>query len=361
MEKATSLTCVFIGAFLIYIGLFGTYGIGIYGWAGNVYTDPFNSLDTSFWQFYLIKGTYGQVEVAGTLKFYWTTPLSTQERACIQTVNAYEINEISIDIVGPREDDKIHAILLQVGDFKTNTYYQIYKDQYSHWEGVKWFQNGQMERLKDITGIPADLSGSLKIVFASGTAKFYIDGAEVYSETNRLTFPAYVRIVAMASPDHDEYAEFDNFYMSVGGQSPPPPPPGTGTLDIQCLVDGVPTPPDNKLVTINGEYQYTDDNGHLSLSVPPGTYIVSASYQGETKSQTVTVYEGKTTTVQLMWTTTGAPPPPSFPQIPDLINLINSPEVRSLMLVSGVILAGIGLINLIAGGKKHTVVPVATG
>jgi len=98
------------------------------------------------------------------------------------------------------------------------------------------------------------------------------------------------------------------YFLYAVPAPPPPPPPNYGILDVQCLVNMQPTPPDSNKIVINGADFLTDSNGHWADTVEIGSYTVSANYNDEEKQTIETVTENVVTYAKLSWVS--EPPPP---------------------------------------------------
>jgi hypothetical protein len=95
--------------------------------------------------------------------------------------------------------------------------------------------------------------------------------------------------------------------------APPPPPPGYGRVECKAYAD---TTEVSATVEISGVGVYTTP---FTADLKPGTYTFKASYDGQTKTQKVTVVEGITETV----TFTFAVGPPTY--LPTAIKVISYP------------------------------------
>ncbi len=100
-------------------------------------------------------------------------------------------------------------------------------------------------------------------------------------------------------------------YVNRSPEMPLPPAPDKGNLDVQCYSDGVETAPDNRTIQINNITYRTDSSGHWNSEgiggLSPGNYMVMATYQGESKTDTKKVYANQTSYVQLSWEITTLP------------------------------------------------------
>jgi len=129
-----------------------------------------------------------------------------------------------------------------------------------------------------------------------------------------------------------------------------PPAPGEGTLEVHAYVGN------NEVIAeveVNGTQYQTDVNG-LFINILPGTYVVTATYQDQTQTQTAIVLEGKTTRLDFTFqNVTTTPPPQEPPTEPPVIPPTQSPSFFGLYMIQ---MLGIGLIAIGAivmlGGKK---------
>jgi hypothetical protein len=111
--------------------------------------------------------------------------------------------------------------------------------------------------------------------------------------------------------------------------------PEKGFLVIQCTVNGLPTPPDNNIIHINGTIFYTDSNGSCSAQLNPGFYVVTASYLNQSQEQTVTIDEAQTVTTEINWT--AFPPPPDKGTLDVTCTVNDQPHVpdNSIITING--------------------------
>jgi len=365
MDTGKSLTLMFVGGILIYLSFYGLYVPGIYGWAGNKYVDTFDHFDTGFWEIYSKKqvSPYLQVGASGTLKFEFTAPPYEGGACYVRTLQTYDLSEgyIEVEMV-PTSDEMLRAMMLAVefydsfgsliGTYRIDVnakdrevvakYYPV--GQSAEWIGARTF-NGY--------------SGKMKIAISGGTISFYVYNNLIASTSFILSTAQYAKPMIGIFFDTTYYgnAEFDNFAMQIAGSdnTPPPPPPGKGTLEVFCYVEGQLANPDGGVIYINNIAYKLASTGYWKGELDPGTYTVSAYYQGTKDSETVTVYSGEIAKVKLSWGTT---PPPSPDPLSIINNLLSNPTVRSIMLIGGVTLCGIGLIGLISPRRpKHPATP----
>jgi hypothetical protein len=97
--------------------------------------------------------------------------------------------------------------------------------------------------------------------------------------------------------------------------------PEKGLLVIQCTVNSLPTPPDNNIIRINGTIYYTNSSGSCRVKLNSGFYVMTASYQNQSKEQTCTIVENQTVNAEMSWI--APPPPPPTKGILDVVCTVN--------------------------------------
>ena len=365
MNASKSLGLIFMGAIFIYLSFYGLYVPGIYGWQGNIYTDTFDKLDLSFWQLPDEVPSYLKISASGTLKFEFSSAPTKGDMKVIKTINYYDLSSgyIQVDMVVPSGQEKVRSLLFGIKFLDSSgNFLGLYRIDVSEKYNMlvaKLYLPGEAAKILG-HGTYKGYQGKLKIKLSNNEVSFYAyDTSSPFCTANfQLSTSQYAQPFIGIYYDTQYYglAEFDNFVMSVSsGGSPPPPPPLQGTLEVYCYVDGALTNPDNNLIYINGVQYTVTSTGYWAGNLYPGTYEVYAYYNGQMEKETATVIEGQTTKVTLSWGRQSPPTPPPTP--PDFISLINefisNPTVRSILLISGVALIGLGLIGLLGSASSR--------
>lgn len=97
---------------------------------------------------------------------------------------------------------------------------------------------------------------------------------------------------------------------------------------------------------------YTDSNGIATKTdLDAGSYTISASYSGESDSETVTLNIGSNPTVNLYFSSGSPPPTDGF--LEWLKQLVDDPFIRQLLTFGGIGFAGIGFILMLAPEKQR--------
>lgn len=355
MNRGTGLIFAFIGAMLIYLSVFGLTGVGFTFTLTSGFSDNFddNNLNSALWSSFATE--HATVKERNRRLEFTQYDLSWGWYAGVRTVNQYDFSdaEVSVD-VGLADGDGVVVLHIGMdsGYMPPSNAYRIQWDTKNNriWV-VRWLNNDQTNLVQKYGIRPY----GLKIKCSAGRIAFSYktesgSWVSVYTEEFQLPAKTCYVFVAGHAIKYGAYGTqyVDNFILQTAAA---PPSLGTGRLVVQTFVDGERKPPDYNRITVNGEPYYTDANGYWSRDVPPGVYTVSATYQGEPKSDTKTVYEGQTTTIQLIWgTEQPLPSPPDFTEW--IKQFFQNPTVRSLMLIGGVGLVGVGFIMFITGGKK---------
>lgn len=321
MNKAVAaFTLLFIGAFLIYLGVFGTTGFGLRFALTSGFTDNFddNVVNVGLWDLVRPTMTNGQpfsplaiiTETGGHARI-GTTGISAQayNGGFFITKNDFVCSdmEVSLDIIetsptcapvivlqnepysasGPTLNDPVHRYqiaLLWDSGVQGSLYIQ-------YWDGTGL--NPQVllmvQNLGDV--------GQLKITIHTGTIRFYTDGTIRFTETFRLpSSNCYIWFGSRCPSTVSETVDFDNFALTLGGTST------TGTLNVVAYYNGQPVVAS---VTVNpgGLSGTTTTSGNpLSFTLNPGTYTVSGSYAGYSALTSATVSAGTTATATLTFT-----------------------------------------------------------
>jgi hypothetical protein len=133
-----------------------------------------------------------------------------------------------------------------------------------------------------------------------------------------------------------------------GGTSPP----DTGNLRVIGYADGTAVQFSAYYIGPSGQGPTVTvpASGYTWSNLAPGTYTVYGTYNSIQKNQQVTVVAGQTASATL--TFAGTPPQETPDFLKWIKDLLNNATVKSLMLIGGVGMAGLGVIGLVMPGKK---------
>jgi hypothetical protein len=349
--KPKYLPGLIIGIFLIYLGIFGLQGLGIYRLTltGDFFKEDFNS--SSAWTVVgvgsitinpvgqlQLKSDELQYMVRATHNFVSSYPSQWTIEFCLkvdnwgqpQEVHQYTVASVVVTAVAG------YTFGLAVGPTQL-----------------------LLETTIDTPFIYATDNNfhvyTLVVDATTTSAKIdcYIDATKVTSWIANPSYPSSSEISIYGlseSLSHVDYLCIDT------GLKPPGTTPTTGTLRVFASYQGsyVATS-----ITVSGPQSTsgittTDPYNPLKFEVALGTYTVSGNYNSVPISQTATVVVTQTVDVVLNFGGTPVSPPTDF--IGMIKNFFNNLSVRALMLIAGLLTTAICGIMFIARKKKRLLI-----
>jgi hypothetical protein len=236
MDKSKAVAILFVGCFLLYLGVFGTSGFGMLRTLTltSGFTDRFDTLDTSRWNPLNERG--GTVSVTGGLLVfsapYTTTSNPPYAGGELATKDSYQLSEadISIDVVAENPVCEASLFLFNEpwttglsGGTSAGHGYMYSLLYYPQSQGAKVGVRRQSETTRTwLTSPPvgATATGTLKISIHSGQISFYFNSVKVYSETWAIPSTACYIVLAGFDPvGNGSTVQLDNFSMTLSGGS----------------------------------------------------------------------------------------------------------------------------------------------
>ena len=370
MNRSTGATLLFVGCILIYLSVFGITGFGFRFALGGSFTDPFNTIDTTRWKITTDPVYSGRYYADGVLHFDWSTKptgntVQGWESVTFSSIALYDFSQggsLTLDIVsmtGGTGNIRVFDLFLvdQPTGFSGATMVGVRKNAYAKYYCVFDYTKSPNIEFNKQTFVT--YPGNLKIeVSTMGKLTFYVDGVQLLTGYSPpwSTLQLYVGMRAGVDWTYYGHLTVDN-YQVVAGTTPPP--PDTGNLKVIGYYDGNPVSCQAYYVGPQGTSATVTvpTTGYTWSSITTGSYTVYGTYTGIAKSQIATVVAGQTVTVQLNFG--GTTPPPT--ETPDFLNQIlqfientlNNTTVKSLMLVGGLGMVGLGAIGLFMPKRKQ--------
>jgi len=345
---------IFIGAFCIYLSIFGLSGFALpfqYQLTGDLMKADWN--DMQGWYIGLGSGAAinppGQLEIATSARvdIYKSGPTSFGDQFTCEA-------KVKIDNWGGATTTNI-AFVHQTGSVIYN--FAIYPDRImlNHPQGT------------NVLSIQTDTNWHTWLWICDkigGTQKVYRDGLLLVTWSNFYNLVSKVdTYILMASPSGSiVQAHVDYWYADTGAKTPggtQPPSPDKAKITVRTAYwTGSAWQDVNVDVRVekSGVYYgtWTTVNGYYGpQEVDPGTYTFSATYQTLSDSETITVVAGDSKTVGLGFGSTEPPPTPPPDIISWLTQLLANPTVKSLLLMIGIGMVGISGIMLVMPERKR--------
>ena len=372
MNKSSAAVGLFVGCFLIYVSLFGLAGFadlyalqlgGVEDYTTYTEIDPSGhfAVASARIDFNLVtRGEQAYVYAQRSIPKEFTHTLET----CLTGYDSEEYSRVIIwavsNQIGAHEscDDLLSASLYQ--RYGNTLYIQLMErvDGTLKVSDEKTLINKDVHYYLTIT--KTGLTLTLKAY--DDSARTQLKGTVILSLHSDIAYNTVYAVQSLGGPTPDPWISgyVVNLKLSEG-TTPPPPPPNKGVLDVQCYYDGSPKAPDNNQITVNGQTYSTDGSGHWSGEVEPGSYTITALYNGNSKSETKSVEAGATVYVQLAWGSEPPPPPDGDDFLVKILayieNFLANSTIRTLMLMVGIGLVGICGISLFMPGRKYAPVP----
>jgi len=361
MNRSTGAALLFVGCILIYLSVFGITGFGFRFALGSSFTDTFNTIDTTRWTIFKDPIYSGQLYADGVLHFDWSSKPTGQgtegwESVTFFSIAMYDFSQsgsLTVDIVsmtGGTGKIRVFDLGLSDGGWESSTARRIC---------VRKNGRANYYCISDSSKSPAEFNtqafvkypGSLKIEVDKTTGKliFYVDGAKLGDYANTWsTSQLYVYMRAVVDWTYYGHLTVDN-YQVVAGSAPPP---GTGNLQVIGYADQTAVQFSAYYVGPSGQGPTVTvpASGYTWSNLATGTYTVYGTYNSIQKNQQVTVVAGQTASATL--TFAGTPPQETPDFLKWIKDLLNNATVKSLMLIGGIGMAGLGLIGLIIPSKK---------
>lgn len=180
---------------------------------------------------------------------------------------------------------------------------------------------------------------------------------------------SYRYVFACATSDYGvtsgtQICKISDLLLDGGVVPPPPPPPAeSGTVQLNAWDGANWITGATMSVTWPDNTQTTEQTPYSNTQAPLGAYTVTCTYGGETANnspQTFQLTAGATVSITFNFGGTTPPPPPPPPNGDDLLDkiilfiegILDNSTVKTLMLITGVGLAGIGMIALIMPRRR---------
>lgn len=370
MEKSSSAICIVLGVILVYLSFFGLTGLSIPFALSQGFTDTFNdgSMDTTRWEVMSVGGQTVN-EQSGQLQI--NPDGSGQQCGGYVTKDAYDLSNggtITVDLIKVRQTTRLVAAVLEIATHKITSsrndmiddHYRIQVDAETYVKVLKRI-SGLTTKIGERNAVPSQL----RIIVSDGSislgAHYYGAWHEVGTEPCGMALRSvYVYLLSGYSTTNNiGEVSFDNFMLTSGGG---PPPSDKGDLNVKGYYDGV-------AVSCTDVYYIGSSgssspitviaDGHTWYSIAVGSYTVYGSYQGTKTSDSVSVQSGKTVYAQLDFGGSPPPPPNGDGDFFEWINQIfTNPTVKSVLLIGGIGLAGIGFIGLVIP-RRRTYTPAS--
>lgn len=353
MQRKSALIGIFIGAFLIYLALFGlpTFTLAL----TSDFTDNFeDGIRDSRWS--IPTSAYGVTapqEVGGIL--FCAASTDVYSISGYITTSTYDLRNAEVKVEWSATESSTMVLLLsqtpQISDPTAQMFsYRI--QYYNSWWYVLRVEQGVVTTIASSAAIPY---GTWRIVAENDQTITFHDNlagqlASDIVPSGRSLGSMYVSIWVATSTAGLGSGDFDNFALSISG---PVIPPQTGTLKVETYYDG------NELFGVSMTVTHPDGSSQSAVSpytlnnAPVGTYSASASYQGEWDSGSVYVGAGESKYIQLSWGSQ-PPPPPNGNWWDTIMDILTNPVVRGGMLAVGVCMIGICSISLIPSTRRQS-------
>ncbi len=356
MKTSTSLILIFFGALLIYLSLFGPPIVATFQ-LSSLY-DDFNgtSLDTSKWIKFIERD--GTISVSNGRLQLQAKQTTGKNRVGVASTSTFNEGKFKARVICHYAGMKSIQFSIAKGDYVNplDSALIMLQPPYAYCD-IR-VDGRFLGRTTLYSNVREGDVLDLEIELASGKVYF-----RVYDQSGNLLGQAsssfdlqgfFLRLDTESTSSSASYGEVDWVETSVAGSQPPPPPPspGTGKLEVYIYVDGKLAMPDGNKIYVNGEEKILTTTGYWSAEVNPGTYTVQASYKGQIKSDTKTVYAGTTARIVLSWGTEAPPTPAPWNPLEWLYQILANPLTRSFMLTVGIVFVGIGFIGMVAG-REH--------
>jgi len=376
--RPTYIVGVVIGLTLIYLGLFGTAGLGL-SLTGSLYTEEFDDLNG--WKIYTSRGAIVPVIAPGTAQLllhggawvgdgYDTRSAIDDDVGALSGPNIIESAtslpytlelKVSVESWGSGAHGKF--------DFAAmfGSYYWFFMATQNKMLTGQWANDGDFSQWTTVASTTTDTNWHVYTVVCTSKTD-----VKLYQDTTLLgSLHCYQ---AAKSPRFQVEASDDatvrvEYIKADAGEHPPtggPPTQTSLTIHTQFTSDG--TTWQNALnvqVAVVKDGQLlgswtTDANGlYVSSSALPGSYSFSATYQGKVAygDTSIILATGEAKTVNLYFNLHGTDEPKPNGTIPDIWGMIktfiNTPNVKQLMLVAGIGITGICGIMFVLPEKRY--------
>jgi hypothetical protein len=365
MEKSRAAVLVFIGAFLLYLGIFGTSGFsGLpYSLTPRI-TDTFPTNTVSPW-WTVLSDTYGGSISQGP--GLTITGNGETQGGAYTTAAQYDLTTSDIKA---SVDTGAYG---EIGLLISNTKITAMPKPSTGWTGFLLVSlNGGASATLMVENCTAtdnyyyyppirlgehSTSGTLELSISNGQINFLISGSSAYSEPWQLgNYMCYVTIYALDASSSKMTAKCSSFELDTAGTSPSSQYSdvtvsivGSGTANI--TVGDHPSTfhvGENLYISATAadgwSYSGMKRNGAAWTSANPGGFL----NLGQTESIEIDFTQGQQGQNQ---TQTGGP------SLQNVMDFINSEPVRTLMVIAGVLCVGVGGITLVTPHKPASPPP----